>query len=343
VASGGVIARDSAAADNAAMRWDLFCRVVDNWGDLGVCWRLAADLAARGGSVRLWCDDVALLRWMAPQGAPGVAVHGWDDPARAADLGDVVIEAFGCHLPDDVVAAIGARRPVWINLEYLSAEAYVERSHGLPSPQPGGLAKWFFYPGFTAATGGLIREPGLIERRAAFDRDAWLARRGIELGTGERVVVLFCYPGAPVDALVAALQDRPTRLLATAGVAAPTARGLVKVLPLPHISQEEFDHLLWSADLNFVRGEDSLVRAIWAGAPFVWQLYPQSDGAQAGKLEAFLDRIDADAITRGTFRRWNGLGSAPLVPPPAPGAWRDGLLGAPDLVSKLLGFVASER
>ena len=30
------------------MLWDLFCRVIDNHGDLGVCWRLARDLAARG-------------------------------------------------------------------------------------------------------------------------------------------------------------------------------------------------------------------------------------------------------------------------------------------------------
>jgi uncharacterized repeat protein (TIGR03837 family) len=340
--SGTVIAGDSAAADNAAMRWDLFCRVVDNWGDIGVCWRLAADLASRGEQVRLWSDELAPLRWMAPQGAPGVAVHAWDDPARAADLGDVVIEAFGCHLPDDVVVAIGTRRPVWINLEYLSSEPYVERSHGLPSPQANGQVKWFFYPGFTAATGGLIRERGLMERRAAFDRRAWLAQQRIEHHSGERIVVLFCYPGAPVEALVDALRDRPTRLLAAAGVPAPASRGLVKVASLPHLTQLEFDHLLWSADLNFVRGEDSLVRAIWAGAPFVWQLYPQSDDVHAGKLDAFLQRIGADAATQASFRRWNGLGSAPLVPPPAPGGWRDELLGQADLVSRLLGFVASK-
>jgi len=54
------------------MHWDLFCRVVDNFGDIGVCWRLAADLATRGDAVRLWCDDASALAWMAPDGAPGV-------------------------------------------------------------------------------------------------------------------------------------------------------------------------------------------------------------------------------------------------------------------------------
>jgi uncharacterized repeat protein (TIGR03837 family) len=157
---------------HAALRWDLFCHVVDNFGDIGVCWRLAADLAARGDSVRLWVDDASALAWMAPQGAPRVDVCAW--PANNDDRvvpADAVIEAFGCHLPACFVRAMATRAPApaWINLEYLSAEEYVERSHRLPSPQlagPGrGLTKHFFYPGFTEATGGLIREPDLAARR----------------------------------------------------------------------------------------------------------------------------------------------------------------------------------
>jgi uncharacterized repeat protein (TIGR03837 family) len=154
------------AFDNRTMRprrWDLFCRVVDNFGDAGVCWRLARDLAARGARVRLVIDDASPLAWMAPAGAPGVEVLPWPGPAEPAE---VVIEAFGCDPPPDFVAAMARRQPapVWINLEYLSAEAYVERSHGLPSPQLNGLTKWFYYPGFTPRTGGLLREPDLMAR-----------------------------------------------------------------------------------------------------------------------------------------------------------------------------------
>jgi uncharacterized repeat protein (TIGR03837 family) len=119
------------------MWWDLFCRVVDNYGDVGVCWRLAADLASRGQRVRLHVDDRSALAWMAPEGARGVEVLDW--PAIGFVPGDVVVEAFGCELPEGVIAAMAARSraPVWINLEYLSAETYVERSHRLPSPRAG--------------------------------------------------------------------------------------------------------------------------------------------------------------------------------------------------------------
>jgi uncharacterized repeat protein (TIGR03837 family) len=87
---------------------------------------------------------------------------------------------------------------VWINLEYLSAEPYVERSHRLPSPVMSGplrgLTKWFFYPGFTERTGGLLREPDLLQRRAAFDADVWL--QGLGVPTSAPRASLFCYEPA---------------------------------------------------------------------------------------------------------------------------------------------------
>ena len=56
------------------LTWDIFCNVVDNFGDIGVCWRLACNLASRGKRVRLWVDDVSPLAWMAPSGYPNVEV-----------------------------------------------------------------------------------------------------------------------------------------------------------------------------------------------------------------------------------------------------------------------------
>jgi uncharacterized repeat protein (TIGR03837 family) len=365
----------SAGFDNAAMppaalpplRWDLFCRVVDNHGDLGVCWRLAVDLAGRGHAVRLWVDDPSALAWMAPDGHDGIQLVHWTPEAAATEPGEVVIEAFGCDPPATFVEAMArmAKPPVWINLEYLSAEGYVERSHRLPSPQmsgPGaGLTKWFFYPGFTPATGGLLREPGLAEAQARFDAAAWLARHGIQPRADERLVSLFCYPGAPLQALLDSLDGgMPTLLLATPG---PATQGLaplamppsVRVHSLPWLTQPGYDQLLWACDLNLVRGEDSFVRAQWAGRPFAWHIYPQHDRAHEAKLEAFLARhlasapLDLAQAIGAWMRGWNGIGPLPAaLPPLATWArhalrWRDGLRVQPDLVSQLLAFVAEKR
>ncbi|MFN0302118.1 MAG: elongation factor P maturation arginine rhamnosyltransferase EarP [Burkholderiales bacterium] len=352
------------------MLWDVFCRVVDNYGDIGVCWRLSAQLAARGDTVRLWVDDPTPLEWMAPQGAAGVTVARWSSDAAWPEPGDAVIEAFGCELPELFVQRMAhqhafGRPPVWINLEYLSAEPYVARSHRLVSPQlvgPGaGLRKQFFYPGFTADTGGLLRESDLVSRQSRFDAAAWRQAHGLHAKDSEGIVSLFCYDGAPLRDLIGALASQPTVLVATHGIASrmvtdmlgPTLRdGVLRALLMPALAQTEFDHLLWSCDINFVRGEDSFVRALWAGRPFVWHIYPQSDDAHARKLHAFNELYLRDAAPEfathyaALSNRWNGLVHDAITMPAATpwldhaAHWRERLLGQTDLVTQLRALAA---
>src|SRR5262249_43250484 len=158
--------------------------------------------------------------------------------------------------------AVAKPVPVWINLEYLSAEDYVERSHGLPSPQHNGLTKWFFYPGFTPRTGGLLREAALVAVRERFDREAWLAPPGLTLRPGERVVTLFSYANPALAPLLDDLAKEPALLLVAPGAAQRALggdRGALRVRGLPWLTQADYDRLLWAGDLNFVRGEDSFV------------------------------------------------------------------------------------
>ena len=387
------------------LTWDIFCQVVDNHGDLGVCWRLSSQLAALGQRVRLWIDDASALPWMAPGALeqngtwPGVQVLPWQPGLPNASLNDmppadVWIEAFGCEIPPEFLAhfcgnAAGdgptTAPPVWINLEYLSAESYVERMHRLPSPvmhgPAAGLTKWFFYPGFTPRTGGLLREPDLAARQAAFDRSEWLAAQDIPWN-GERLISLFCYePSALIDWLAHLAQDeRPTRLLVTPGRATAAVQMALSGRPvlsqagklsfsyLPHLPQYNYDELLWTCDMNFVRGEDSLVRALWAGKPFVWQIYPQDDDAHHLKLNAFLDWLQAPVSLRKFHRIWNGIDKATESASHAPASqhnpiadmgldltaelpvWlacaqaaRKSLYAQDDLAAQLMGFVAEKR
>lgn len=303
---------------------DIFCRVIDNFGDIGVCWRLARRLAdGHGWRVRLWVDDTAVLRRLAPDYLlQNIDVIHWAAPVPQADPGDVVIEAFACDLPPEFQAKLSARQ-VWINLEYLSAEDWVEACHMLPSPQGGELRKYFFFPGFTPRTGGLLREPGLLAERDRFQLDpqaqrAFLQSLGLNL---EQVthpsaeplkVLLFCYANAPVGELVKGLANAApaVELFKAHGVAPQLTDGQygnLKVFSLPFIAQDDFDRLLWCCDMNFVRGEDSFVRAQWAGRPMCWQIYPQNDNTHAGKLQAWLQRYPAPAAAVPLHLHWNTL------------------------------------
>lgn len=385
---------DAPEAASAPLHWVVFCRVIDNLGDIGVCWRLCADLAARGHRLQLWIDQPEALGWMAPGAlegrVPGVQVQHWTAQPPKASLSaevagvDVWVEAFGCDADAACVQALGecvaagGKAPVWINLEYLSAERFVERSHRLPSPLMSGpargLIRWYFYPGFNERTGGLLREPDLLTRQAAFDATQWLATQGLAPPERQperrRRVSLFCYEppalsevlqGAGLDTVASdwyvthgRAMDAVTAVrpgwTCPASAAAPPSHGQLHALP--RLTQHDFDHLLWACDLNFVRGEDSLVRALWAGRPFVWHIYPQHDNAHHAKLHAFLDWLQAPPSLRAFHLAWNGIG-------PGDGGWpgwavvdswracaqagRERLLAQPDLVTQLLGFVGEKR
>jgi uncharacterized repeat protein (TIGR03837 family) len=330
-----------------SLRWDIFCRVVDNFGDSGVGWRLARQLAAEHGlAVTLWIDDVATLARIEPmlepgrddQVARGVRVRRTSDAHPAVFLDpDVVVEAFGCGLPDAYREAMAAetRPPVWINLEYLSAEDWVEAAHTLPSPHPQlPLTCWFYFPGFTRGTGGLLRETGLEAARSAFQRDAasraatWRAI-GVEPRESALTVSLFCYPNPALPAMLDAWAegDEEVFCVVPEGVAqsdldrwtggavphpgAPAVRGRLMLAVAPFVDQDAFDRRLWASDVNFVRGEDSLVRALWAAQPMVWHIYPQADDVHLVKLDALLTRFDAGLpaavvqARRAFWQAWN--------------------------------------
>jgi uncharacterized repeat protein (TIGR03837 family) len=374
--------------------WDIFCRVVDNYGDVGVSWRLARQVAREHGKrVRLWLDDLTVLAKLRPeidstrdiQELDQVHVARLRESFQPAEVADVVVETFGCDPPESYVRAMAARarKPRWINLEYLSAEEWVEGSHALPSPNPRlPLVKHFFFPGFTRGTGGVLREESLLRRRDEFQSDAgaqaafWRGVVGEVPAEGTLKLSLFNYSGAPVESLARACVHHPgpVWIIAPEGIAAtvlePWCRShadlsSLRCFVVPFLPQDRYDLLLWACDVNFVRGEDSFVRAQWAGRPFAWHIYPTDDGAHWVKLAAFLarytaglDRTHAVALT-SLWEAWNRREPAPSADAARAGfphawvefaarlpafeahakAWAGALAQRRDLAAELVDFV----
>ena len=327
--------------------WDVFCRVVDNYGDAAVCWRLALQLAAeRAAHVRLWIDSLSVLHALCPAADPdtdrqtvcGVEVRKWTGDAQFGVPAEIVIEAFGGGLPERYVGAMVARdpHPVWIILEYLSAESFVQEHHGLPSPHPSlPIQRHFFFPGFVPGTGGLLREAPLEKRRRAFQRSSDGAGRMWQLTGFSRpcesatVISMFGYENPAAASFLNAWSESPQKVVVAVpasrlraqvcaffdspdpGDGGTLQRGALEVRFMPFLSQPLYDELLWASDWNFVRGEDSFVRAQWARRPMVWHIYPQLEDAHRLKLDAFLELYCAglDPVLRGPlvclWQSWN--------------------------------------
>ncbi|WP_372797706.1 elongation factor P maturation arginine rhamnosyltransferase EarP [Litorivivens sp.] len=310
------------ATPKPTLRWDIFCHVIDNFGDIGVSWRLARQLAQEHHqSVQLWVDDLSALTAMEPsltltsesQLIHGVQVRYWPDTWCQQQVADVVVEAFGCTLPAPYLDLMATTTPrvLWLNLEYLSAEDWVEQCHGLTSKVGNRFQKYFFFPGFTDKTGGLLREENLIAQRHQFqsnrrEKNAFLNRLGLHLPEDALCFSLFSYENPGLHSWLDALSQAPKRVhllvpqgrilqdlqrwlgVDALGAGDSAQRGALDIHILPFLSQDDYDRLLWCCALNIVRGEDSFVRAQWAGSPMLWHIYPQPEDAHQPKLQAFL-------------------------------------------------------
>jgi uncharacterized repeat protein (TIGR03837 family) len=332
------------------LQWHIFCRVIDNFGDIGVCWRLAQQLVNEHQQVlTLWVDDLVRFNAICPnasiiaaeQTVSGVQVRHWQEnlDVSLAAHADVVVETFACDLPEAWLASMAQRQvqPQWLNLEYLSAEPWILDCHLGCSPLAG-MQRVFFFPGFVTGSGGVLMDKELLATaetlKSTTAQQAFLTSLGIsEAHPFERRISLFAYENPAVNSLLVALAndiDSSHLLVPTGRVTADVERwlgcaliegvsvqrGSLTITALPFMSQLDYDSLLAICDLNCVRGEESFVRSQVLGKPTLWHIYPQDENAHIDKLKAFLVLYLAHADTElvrqisALSLHWNQVNSA---------------------------------
>lgn len=298
--------------------WIIFCRIVDFFGDAGFCWRLAVALRRLGvGHVILVIDRLNILDELrGSERIQGVTVLPWNvvdeqwqhHGVPSEHQADVVIEAFTCDPPRAYLEKLKPQAQ-WITLDYLATEPWADSVHGQPSPSPSlrhpvAARRCWWVPGFSAATGGLLH--GSWRHISTSERRAWRNElAGEPIANDVFLVLAFGYADARWDELERMLSKLPQgfrsyRLWRPQGI---------------EYSQGEFDEILQACDLNFVRGEDSFVRAHWAAAgpwqvPFIWQPYRQDALAHGHKLAGWMNQVlaaPALAPLQDFHWAWNGL------------------------------------
>ncbi|MFV2029719.1 elongation factor P maturation arginine rhamnosyltransferase EarP [Neisseria sp. S1] len=302
----------------------LFCNVIDNYGDIGVAWRLAQGLTHElGWQVYLWLDDETALRTLCPTlpSLPcqyeNIRIQKWQPAIHAEGLTNtppptVAIETFACDLPPEVCQIIRKHNALWLNWEYLSAEESNERLHGLSSLQTDGGQKYFWFMGFSEKSGGLLREKNYAESKymvaGNMRRQLLLPVKktpewlwfGYKSEVWAKWLDTLRYLSSPVTLLLAGNQiieslkeskHIPQNALQYDGDTFQMAS--VTLVKIPFIPQKDFDHLLHMVDSAIVRGEDSFVRAQFSGKPFLWHIYPQQENIHLDKLSAFWQRVYA--------------------------------------------------
>ncbi len=362
------------------MTIDILCKVVDNYGDIGVVYRLAKALSDLDPAlrIRLVVDELSAFHALAPGLDPAKDVqdyHGWtvirwDHPWEGfkREPPRLVLECFACGRPDYFESclfdpAFGSTAHI-INVEHLSAEAWADELHLMPSlTRSARVKKWIFMPGFTHETGGLIIDRRFEEAAARWngaraDAEALASMRsgladasslGLEKGAERRYwLSVFSYERdyGPIVADIAAFsRERPVLALLASGKSQPCflsawerAGRPFPVLRLPFLPQEAWDELLLACDFNIVRGEETLARAALSGRPFIWQAYLQAEAHQLVKVRAFLKRLEP-WLDAPSFAAFSNATLAFNERDRDDGAW----LGAESILPPLRASEAAER
>ncbi len=360
---------------------NIFCDVIDNFGDAGVCLRLGRDLCNKKEKVNLFCNDLEAIKKIIKKedlDNQNLKISLWPTKEDNIDLKDTVIQAFSVRLPDFIYSNIKKNKALVINLEYLTAEPFADDCHKLPSFSDG-IESFFFFPGFTNKTGGLVIEDSFLKKVKNKNN---LLKNQFEEKTNikDSYITLFSYENSNVNYIVKNLsklaeeQNKSLTIIVFEGKPINNLNNklnlnlrvgdtykldniFIKVSPM--VDQDEYDSLLIKSFINLVRGEDSIVRAMLSGNPFLWNIYPQEENAHIDKINALFDRMnefcsdkesveilrqltlsyngDSDFIHDFDFslfiEKWKHLSEE----------WRDHLLSLGSLTDNLLAFIREKN
>lgn len=310
---------------------DIFCNVIDNFGDAGVVYRFAKELkkAETDKEIRIFLnryDEFAAINPKIDINKKNQLIDGIFYLLREEkEVGnvvpaDVIIETFGCDIDEIYLEKIN-KKTVILNLEYLSAESWVEEYHKMQSfTSNTNIKKYFFMPGFTEKTGGLIVSSDKKEMSRDILREYYKGSIG-----DKKIGTIFSYEHNFENLIEYILNLKEEYLLLIMGEKSKESfrksmdenfiqieewnfkKDNLEILFMPFVTQEKYDEIISVTDFNFVRGEESLARAALSGIPFIWHAYLQEDMVHMDKVNAFLEIFSHYAKDKKKFEKYYNI------------------------------------
>ncbi len=304
---------------------DIFCEIIDNFGDIGVVYRVSKELKKIFQNVRIIIvlnrleefkainKRVKDVDYQEIDGLIYITEKYLEDNIDSFGTADIFIEAFGCNVFEGYIKKAKESSKLWINLEYLSGEKWIEDFHLQESLiDSKTLKKIFYMPGFSEKSGGVIIDSSFLERKeyGAENREKVLEKYFPNCDFNNKLVgTIFSYE-RNFENLLDVLKDygKETFLILmgekthksfseilqkklTENFGKIVKYDKITMLYADFLSQEEYEEVISAVDFNFTRGEDSFVRGILLGKPFMWHIYLQEEKAHMDKIKAFTERF----------------------------------------------------
>lgn len=280
---------------------DIFCQVIDNYGDVGVAYRLAREFKRVYPNKKLrfvinQIEELNLIRK-----SEDIEIILYKDISKIENSADLIIESFGCEIPKEYMDKALKNAKLIINLEYFSAEKWVDDFHLQESFLGGNLKKYFFIPGLSEKSGGILLDNEFLERKKKVEANKEYYLEKFEIKEKYDLIgSIFSYE-KNFDSLIEELKKLDKKIILLI-LSEKTQKNFIKYfdngnnydkikfVKLPFFTYDKYEELLALCDFNLVRGEDSFVRALLLGKPFLWHIYPQDENTHIKKLESFLEK-----------------------------------------------------
>ncbi len=280
---------------------DIFCQVIDNYGDVGVAYRLAREFKRVYPNKKLrfvinQTEELNLIRK-----SEDIEIILYKDISKIENSADLIIESFGCEIPKEYMDKALKNSKLIINLEYFSAEKWVDDFHLQESFLGGNLKKYFFIPGLSEKSGGILLDNEFLERKKKVEANKEYYLEKFEIKEKYDLIgSVFSYE-KNFDSLIEELKKLNKKVILLI-LSEKTQKNFIKYfdngnnydkikfVKLPFFTYDKYEELLALCDFNLVRGEDSFVRALLLGKPFLWHIYPQDENTHIKKLESFLEK-----------------------------------------------------
>ena len=280
---------------------DIFCEVIDNYGDVGVAYRLAREFKRIYPNKQLRfiiskTEELDLIKK-----AEDITIIAYKNIDKIETPADLVIETFACNIPETYMNKALKTSKLIINLEYFSSENWVDDFHLQESFLGGNLKKYFFIPGLSEKSGGIILDKEFLDRKNKVQENKEYYLKQFNINENyDLIISVFSYE-KNFDNFLETLQKLDKKILLLL-LSEKTQKNFIKyfdnndyydkikAVKLPFFTYDKYEELLALCDVNLVRGEDSFVRALLLGKPFLWHIYPQDENTHIIKLESFLEK-----------------------------------------------------
>ncbi|MDD3144831.1 MAG: elongation factor P maturation arginine rhamnosyltransferase EarP [Candidatus Gracilibacteria bacterium] len=289
------------------MKIDFYVDVVDNFGDLGFALNLAFIMLKNDNSyeITLFSNDEKLFKNMLKKNdmISKIKYHELSE-IGLYEPSSLIFNFFDRKIDFDYLNSFDKNIKL-INFGYFLLHTGVEKLH-LTNYSTKNVDITHFIPSLLDLTGGVLinKSDEISSREQYFDLISKKYNLSFPNLDGKKIVSIFVYKNT-LDKIINHINlskkdDTFFLIFGHSNLILKNKNAFV----MPFLEIDDYGNFLRYCDINFVRGENSLIQSLIFGKPTIWDIYKENNNAHIEKIDDFLNFLSK---IEGNNKSYNDL------------------------------------